>query len=74
MPLQRLVYVKSIMAVLERQLTQSPLLVMCEGHPDLVAEFYCEMDCEYLCYKCALLSHKSHDIKDAKEVSLEAKV
>ena len=47
---------------------------MCEKHLDLQAEFYCVKDDEYLCYKCTLLSHKDHEIKDAKDVPHTEKI
>ncbi len=55
------------MAALERQ-SQENMIIMCDKHEKLVAEFYCVKDDQYLCYKCALLDHKDHDIKDSKEV------
>ena len=40
---------------------------MCHLHDELEAEFYCAKDTEYMCYKCALLNHQGHEIKDAKD-------
>ena len=59
-------YDKRIMAALEK-LTPEELIIMCEKHPELLAEFFCVKDEEYLCYKCTLKSHKDHEIKDAKD-------
>ena len=47
---------------------------MCEKHTDLLAEFYCVKDDEYLCYKCTLLNHKDHEIKDAKDIPQTNKI
>ena len=41
---------------------------MCEKHPELQAELFCVKDEEYFCFKCALFSHRDHEIKDAKDI------
>ena len=66
-------YDKRIMAALEKQ-NPMDLIIMCEKHADLQAEFYCVKDDEYLCYKCTLLNHKEHEIKDAKDVPHTEKI
>jgi len=69
----KLIFNKIIMNYLEKQKNKG-LTILCEDHPDLVAEFYCKKDEVFLCYKCALLTHQGHEIKDAKEIHVDPEV
>ena len=47
---------------------------MCDTHSDLAAEFFCVKDYEFVCYKCALVRHQGHEIKEAQDVNVESRV